>query len=191
MAEAAVNPPTKGTAAEFESGGIVFTASVYDPDANRIIVAYSDAGDSDKGKAVVGTVNGTSISFGTPVEFEAGNTSVGGVTYDTNANRVVIAYKDAGNSNYGTAIVGTVSGTSISFGTAVVYNSGESTEQAITFDSSNNKVVICYRDNANSNHGTAIVGTVTHISLGQRCLTTLRTAQTTQQHLTRLITRLS
>ena len=85
---------------------------------------------------------------------------MGGITYDTNANRVVINYADSGNSSYGTAIVGTVSGTSISFGTAVVYNSGESTEQGITFDSSNNKVVICYRDNANSNHGTAIVGTV-------------------------------
>ena len=165
----ASDPPTKGTAAEFESGAIgSFAASVYDPDTNRIIVAYNDAGDSDKGKAAVGTVSGTGISFGTPVEFEAGSTSVQGITYDTNANRVVITYIDYGNSSYGTSIVGTVSGTSISFGTAVVYNSGESTEQAITFDSSNNKVVICYRDNANSNHGTAIVGTVsgTSISFG-------------------------
>ena len=157
----ASDPPTKGTAAEFESGAIgTFAASVYDPDTNRIIVAYNDAGDSDKGKAAVGTVSGTGISFGTPVEFEAGATAVGGITYDTNANRVVITYIDYGNSSYGTSIVGAVSGTSISFGTAVVYNSGESTEHGITFDSSNNKVVICYRDNANSNHGTAIVGTV-------------------------------
>lgn len=157
----ASDPPTKGTAAEFESGAIgSFAASVYDPDTNRIIVAYNDAGDSDKGKAAVGTVSGTGISFGTPVEFEAGATAVGGITYDTNANRVVITYIDYGNSSYGTSIVGAVSGTSISFGTAVVYNSGESTEHGITFDSSNNKVVICYRDNANSNHGTAIVGTV-------------------------------
>ena len=156
-----LSTPEAGTAAEFESGAIgSFAASVYDPDTNRIIVAYNDVGDSDKGKAAVGTVSGTSISFGTPVEFEAGGTTVGGITYDTNANRVVINYADSGNSSYGTAIVGTVSGTSISFGTAVVYNSGESTEQGITFDSSNNKVVICYRDNANSNHGTAIVGTV-------------------------------
>jgi hypothetical protein len=36
-------------------------------------------------------------------------------------NKVVIAYKDAGNSDFGTAIVGTVSGTSISFGTPVVF----------------------------------------------------------------------
>jgi len=162
----ASDPPTKGTAAEFEAGGLgSYASSVYDPDTNRIIVVYSDAGDSDKGKVAVGTVSGTGISFGTPVEFAANSSTVGPVTYDTNENKVVIAYTDNGNSSYGTAIVGTVSGTSISFGSAVVYNSGEATEQGITFDSSNNKVVICYRDNANSNHGTAIVGTVSGASI--------------------------
>ena len=35
--------------------------------------------------------------------------------------KVVIAYSDMDNSFYGTAIVGTVSGTSISFGTPVVF----------------------------------------------------------------------
>lgn len=165
----ALNPPTKGTAAEFEAGGTGNIAAVFDPDNNKVVVAYSDAGDSDKGKAAVGTVSGTSISFGTPVEFEAGGTSYIAVTYDTNADKVVIAYADAGNSSgAGTAIVGTVSGTSISFGTAVVYNNAETTYQGITFDSSNNKVVVCYRDNGNSNYGTAIVGTVsgTSISFG-------------------------
>ncbi len=165
----ALNPPTKGTAAEFESGTTGSIAAVFDPDNNKVVVAYSDQGDSNKGKAAVGTVSGTSISFGTPVEFEAGGTSYIAVTYDTNADKVVIAYADAGNSSgAGTAIVGTVSGTSISFGTAVVYNNAETTYQGITFDSSNNKVVVCYRDNGNSNYGTAIVGTVsgTSISFG-------------------------
>ena len=37
--------------------------------------------------------------------------------------KIVIAYRDNGNSNYGTAVVGTVSGTSISFGTPVVFES--------------------------------------------------------------------
>ena len=45
-------------------------------------------------------------------------------TYDSTNEKVVIAYRDQGNSNQGTAIVGTVSGTSISFGSEVVFNSG-------------------------------------------------------------------
>jgi hypothetical protein len=47
------------------------------------------------------------------------------IAYDANAQKVVIAYRDGGNSNYGTAIVGTVSGTSISFGTPVVFESAQ------------------------------------------------------------------
>ena len=47
------------------------------------------------------------------------------VVFDSSNNKVVIAYKDAGNSDHGTAIVGTVSGTSISYGSAVVFNAGE------------------------------------------------------------------
>ena len=49
--------------------------------------------------------------------------------FDSSNNKVVITYRDAGNSNYGTAIVGTVdsSDNSISFGTkAVVYSASSS-----------------------------------------------------------------
>ena len=44
-------------------------------------------------------------------------------TYDSTNGKVVIAIWDYGNSGYGTAVVGTVSGTSISFGTPVVFES--------------------------------------------------------------------
>ena len=37
--------------------------------------------------------------------------------------KVVIAYSDGGNSSYGTAVVGTCSGTTISFGSEVVFES--------------------------------------------------------------------
>ena len=43
-------------------------------------------------------------------------------TYDSTNDKVVIAYMIMETSNYGTAIVGTVSGTSISFETPVVFN---------------------------------------------------------------------
>ena len=66
-------------------------------------------------------------------------------TYDSTNNRVVIAYSDAGNSEYGTAIVGTVSGTSISFGTAVVFESAATYSTGITYDSTNARVVIAYQ----------------------------------------------
>jgi len=56
--------------------------------------------------------------------------------------KVVISYRDDGNSDSGTVIVGTVSGTSISFGSEVVFNSGNTVYNSCTFDSTNNKTVI-------------------------------------------------
>jgi len=158
-----------GTAVVFESASSDYTFATYDSTNNRVVIAYQDVGNSSYGTAIVGTVSGTSISFGTAVVFEsAGSTNYIFSTYDSTNNRVVIAYQNNGNSNYGTAIVGTVSGTSISFGSAVVFESASSNYISSTYDSTNNKVVIAYRNNGNSNYGTAIVGTVsgTSISFG-------------------------
>ncbi len=160
-----------GTPVVFNSSGrsdLGNGSVAYDSSNNKVVIAYKDHGNSYYGTAVVGTVSGTSISFGTPVVFESANNADISATFDSNSNKVVIVYSDAGNSDHGTAIVGTVSGTSISFGTAVVFESASCSQISVTFDSSNNKVVIAYRDSGNSGHGTAIVGTVsgTSISFG-------------------------
>ena len=147
-------------------------SGIFETNANRIVIAYENATDN-KGYAAVGTISGNTISFGTPVIFE--NASVGDVdlTFDSASNKVVIAYRDVGNSNYGTAIVGTIdnSDNSISFGTPTVFESAYvfmMEPNNITYDSNAERVVIVYRDQGNSAAGTAIVGTVsgTSISFG-------------------------
>jgi hypothetical protein len=164
----AVDPPVAGTPAVFESDSSDFMVAAYDSGQQKIVIAYRDFTGSQFGTAVVGTVSGATLSFGTPVVFESAASTWEAITYDSNAQKVVIVYRDVGNSNYGTAIVGTVSGTSISFGTAVVFESASTLNTSVTFDSTNNKVVIAYTDAGNSNYGTAIVGTVsgTSISFG-------------------------
>jgi len=146
-----------GTAVVFESASSPFISAVYDANAQKVVIAYRDDGNSDYGTVIVGTVSGTSISFGTAVVFESATSSYMSATYDANAQRVVIAYRDGGNSSYGTAIVGTVSGTSISFGTAVVFESANSDYMSATYDSNAQKVVIAYRDVGNSSYGTSVV----------------------------------
>ncbi len=157
-----------GTAVVFESASSRYLSATFDSSSNKVVIAYRDVGNSNYGTAIVGTVSGTSISFGTAVVFESASSGFLSATFDSSSNKVVIAYIDGGNSYYGTAIVGTVSGTSISFGTAVVFESASSSFLSATFDSSSNKVVIAYRDVGNSSYGTAIVGTVsgTSISFG-------------------------
>ena len=159
-----------GTPVVFESASTLFTSCTYDSNNQKIVIAYRDGGNSDYGTAIVGTVSGTSISFGTPVVFNSGGQTTiypRGAVYHSSAGKVVISYSDGGNSYSATSIVGTVSGNSISFGSSVAFDSS-STDIYSTFDSSNEKIVVTYRDNYNSNYGTAIVGTVsgTSISFG-------------------------
>ena len=158
-----------GSEVVFESAATSQCAAVYDSVNGKVVIGFRDDGNSYNGTAIVGTVSGTSISFGSAVVFDGNTNPLKGV-FDSANGKVVFAYQDGGNSNYGTAAVGTVSGTSISFGTPVVFNAGQVEHVAATFDPTPgvNKVVIAYRDDANSNYGTAIVGTVsgTSISFG-------------------------
>lgn len=162
-----------GSAVVFESAAVGSNvASTFDSNSNKVVIVYQDRANSFFGTAIVGTVSGTSISFGTPVVFSSANrTQAIQITFNSNSNKVVIAYDDSADGNKGKAVVGTVSGTGISFGSAVVFNNGSTdmgTPNAITFDSNSNKVVIAFQDKADSNKGKAIVGTVsgTSISFG-------------------------
>ena len=166
-----------GSEATFSTNTISHTISVYDPDSQNVVIAYIDSGDSSKGKAIVASISGTSLTFGSAVVFESGAVATGttssgsmGMCYDTSNNKIVISYSDSGNSSYGTAVVGTVSGTSISFGTPVVFYSGTAADTTATYDIAENKVLIAFRDGSDSNKGAAIVGTVsgTSISFGTK-----------------------
>ena len=102
---------------------------------------------SDGTVSVVGETPVTQ-SAGTPVTFESGNAVYTSVDYDANAQKVVIAYRDSSNSNYGTAVVGTVNAStnSISFGTPVVFFAGETSWTTVAYDANAQKVLIAAID---------------------------------------------
>jgi len=154
-----------GTAVVFESAEVDQTRIAYDANAGKFVIAYSDQGNSHYGTAIVGTVSGTSISFGTATVFESANTDYISVVYDSNAQKVVVSYTDGGDSSNGKSIVGTVSGTSISFGSAQQFGNANSYDCTSVFDSTNNKVVALWRDINDSNKGKAKVGTVSGTSI--------------------------
>ena len=168
-----VNPANNsisfGTAVVYENGGgASHQTSTFDSNSNKVVIAYRDNSNSAYGTAIVGTVSGTNISFGTPAVFESASATYISCAFDSNSNKVVIAYRDNGNNDYGTSIVGTVSGTNISYGSAVVFNAGRADRNAVVFDSNSNKIVIAFMDGGDSEKGKAIVGTVsgTGISYG-------------------------
>jgi hypothetical protein len=79
-------------------------------DSTHFIVAYSDIGNSSYGTAVLGTVSaGDEITFGSEYVFNGAATYGISIT-SLNGYNFAIGYKDSGNSDYLTAIVGTESG---------------------------------------------------------------------------------
>lgn len=173
-----------GTEAQFESGSTEKVDIAFNSLANKVVISYADAGNSEYGKAIVGTVSGTSISFGSETTFNSAVTQETKIAYDSNADKVVIAYKNQGNFSYGTAIVGTVSGTSISFGTPVVYLSATVQSISIVYDSNAQKVVIAYSDGTNGDYyGRAIVGTVSGTSISFGTQATIQSSVTSETSL--------
>jgi hypothetical protein len=122
------------------------------------VVAYADHGNSAYGTVITGTVSGGTLSWGSESVFNNGSTAYLAVT-SLSATDFVVAYRDWDNSQYGTAITGTVSGGSLSWGSESVFNNGSTDYIAVT-DLSGTDFVVAYRDFGNSSYGTAITGTV-------------------------------
>ena len=163
-----------GTAHVFHSANFEGSDLTFDTSANKVVMFFAaETGTySANGKCCTLTVSGTSISSGTIItvatNISNNNNEMSDIVYDSNANRSVVCYMNTGSSNHGTANVITVSGTDVSAGTAVVYNSAQTSFSSLCFDSVANKVVVGYRDDATDNRANARVGTVsgTSISFG-------------------------
>jgi predicted GNAT superfamily acetyltransferase len=127
-------------------------------DDNKIVVIYVDGSNSFFATAIVGTISGTTISWGSTYVFNANGTSDMDIT-SVDTNKIVIAYRNYGNSSFGTAKVGTISGTVITFGSEYVFNSNTTDKISIaTLDT--DKIIVAYDNNGNSNFNTAKVGTI-------------------------------
>jgi len=179
----AVVGAVSGTSISFGAEVVFDAAGKYNAVASignsKVVIAYRDDGDSDKGKAIVGTVTGSVISFGTTVVYNNAGTSHVDVA-SIGSNKVVIAFTDTGNSNYGTAVVGTVSDTVISYGSEVVFESANAISRSTVSHIFENKVAITYRDSANSGEATTITGTVSGTAIA---FTNLTVHATTKDHI--------
>ena len=164
-----------GTAASFSSE-VTWTTnnpdthirSTFDSTNNRVVVVYGDSSNSGYGTAVVGTVSGDSISFGTPVVFESGEVRDFDVTF-VGSGKVLVVYRNQSSTNDGTGRVGTVSGTSISFGSGTVFFTSASAI-CVTYDSNAGKAVVSYRKDTSPQYFVSNVATIsgTSVSFGSQ-----------------------
>ena len=134
-------------------------SATYDSAKEKVVLAYKNS-DALMGAAIVGTVDSSnnSISYGSEVIFDYANSWFIGATYDSANERVVFVYSR--DSSDGTAIVGEVVGTAITFGSSAQYSNYSGNWNVPVYDSTNNKVVIAYTDYDNSYLGYLRVSTV-------------------------------
>ena len=153
-----------GTAVTFNAATTNHIDSVYDPDSKKVIIVYSDEGNSDKGTAIVGTVDADNetITFGSETIFNNASTNYCAVCYDTTNQTVFIGYAHGGDNQYGYATWGTISNNTVFFdySTATRFEQGETEDIKMVYDPANDRVYIFYRDQGDSwKPGRAVVGT--------------------------------
>ena len=102
------------TEVEFLSSAVDTTNLVWDSTNSKAVVFYNRSG---VGFCKVGSLSGSTLTWGTETVFLSGGTvSQNAVCFDSTGNKVIFMYEDGLSGFYTKAKVGTISGTSISFG---------------------------------------------------------------------------
>ena len=133
--------------------------AAFDSTANKVVVAFRDGRDGNKGKAKTGTVSGTSITFGATATFSSTNTTEVNAVYDSNSNRTFITFRDDGDSDKGVVNAAAIIGTNLSLSGKIAYSpsTGNSKENVPVVDSNSNKLVVFLEDASDDNAGDAVV----------------------------------
>ncbi len=157
-------PSFPGLVYAFDSSGISGDIGCsYDSTANKTVFVWRDGGQGNRGKAIVGTVgaanSGTALSFGAEVDVNSGRADYLKPIYDPIANKTIVLYSDynypAVNNFYGRLVVGTISGTNLTFASTIDFHASATKYITGAYDSTSNVILISYQDNGNADKGTA------------------------------------
>lgn len=145
---------------EFEDGDTRY-CQVCELDTNKFVVVYRDNADGAAGKARVGTVSGTTITWGAINEFcsDVGiGPQLGVCKLDT--DKFVVVYTDDFDGDVGKVRLGNVSGDTITWEDPVGYSGANHAEYPSICALSPTKFAIVYNDETSGDVGTACICTV-------------------------------
>ena len=147
------------TLSEATTTGTTFFDVDYDENTSSAIVAQRSSVSPFNGLVSIGTVTETSntttngettrevgFNWGTPVAWNSDNISNTVVAIDTDQNKVVITYINNSDAINIYAVVGDISGNSITFGTPLELYTTRSRFNSIVYDTNSNKMVIYFQD---------------------------------------------
>lgn len=161
------SPQNIGSSTTIVAGTVAIqTRACYDAANQAVVVFFADNTNSNFLTAIVGTVSGTAITFGTKVVVK----SLGAVgfaldcAYDSVNQKVLFVYQ--GTLGFGQAKVGTVSGTSISFGGEANFDSFTATLTSCEYDTASGKLLVAWKSsNTNASLAAATISG-TSVSFG-------------------------
>jgi hypothetical protein len=133
-------------------------------DSTHVAIIYTDLADSQKGKAIIGTVsNGNELTFGAEYTYNNATTIAFSASLKIDSTHFIISYKDNGDSSKGKSIIGTVANVNeLAFGAEYTFENGAvyTTEQKL-IDSSHFIVFSC---NTTDHMSKGIVGTIANVN---------------------------
>ena len=152
-----------GTALEFEANSYAFGMRVVKLDTDKFAICYEDES-TYIGKCIVGSVSGTTITFGSASTFSnVTGWTVGACSIDTDKLVVVFADFDYGaGDGYARAVTVTYPGGTPTIGTwgdTVEIETGD-TEYPACAKLDTDRFVACYNDETNSNTATCVAADV-------------------------------
>jgi sugar lactone lactonase YvrE len=153
--------PNVGTKSTFNTGTTDHTCGTKINDTTFVSVFRDRT--TETGRAIIGQLNGTTISWGDQYTFSVSDVDNVAVC-PAGENTFVIMYEDKALTREGMAVVGTVNGTDITFGSKILSNVGNTYSIELT-QLDNNKIVAQYRDDGNSGYETVLVGEVNGYSI--------------------------
>ena len=126
------------------------------------IIAFRDDGNVNKGKAVVATISGGTISMSSPTYMISGGTNNAHISAtrmtDTTA---IIAFTDAGDANKGKAVVATISGGTISVSSPTyLITSGTYNYYISATRMTDTTAIIAFQDAGDADKGKSIIYTI-------------------------------
>ena len=168
------NNPSAGSATVFKSAtSTLFNSS--DSNTNKAVLVYYDNVGS---KCLVGSISGTSISFGAETTLETGY-SYGGIAYSPTADKFLVAPKTNAASS-GVCYLGAISGTSITFGSAFTYDSSGADYTKVNYNSGDGTFQIFYRAVNNSSYLKTVTASVSGTTVSLTAPYTIESNTTSQ-----------
>ena len=139
----------------YYTGGNAYSSMTYDTTNDRVVLIYREDNAGGIPYCKAGTVSGTTISWGTPVQIVVAGCGPVDCTFDSNAGKVVFCYIDNNDSNKLKSLTGTVnsSNNSISLGTIATIDPNDCDNVSVEFCSTINKLLYAYRDDSDNNRG--------------------------------------